>query len=141
MEEPIITLDIDDIKDIDAESIKQVIADSAAEILVINPKSNQDRAIILDNTTKERHKNLTKFYLATCALAQALAPTPSEKELEKFRKETEEFYKALEQRIQILNTKPVIDETPWYDRFLKKWTKDNHRPSKSQFKKKWNRKR
>ena len=65
MEEPIITLDIDDIKDIDAESIKQMIADSAAEVLVINPKSNQDRAIILDNTKKETPKlhNLAKVYL------------------------------------------------------------------------------
>ena len=68
MEEPIITLDIDDIddiNDIDAESIKQMIADSAAEVLVINPKSNQDRAIILDNTKKETPKlhNLAKVYL------------------------------------------------------------------------------
>jgi hypothetical protein len=125
MEEPIITLNIDDIKDINAESIKQMIAESAAEILVINPKSNQDRAIILDNTKKETPKkpnlgNLMKFYLASCAIAQALAPTPNEKELETFRKEAEEFSKALEQRIQRLDTKPVIDETPWYYRFLKK---------------------
>ena len=39
---------------------------------------------------------------------------------EKSEKEAEKLYKALEQRIQRLDTKPVIDETPWYDRFLKK---------------------
>ena len=122
MEQPIITLDIDDIKDINPESIRQMIADSAAEVLVINPKSNQDHAIILDNTKKETPKlhNLAKFYLVTAAIFQNLAPRPSKEELEKSEKEAEKFYKILKQRIEILDTKPVIDEIPWYDRFLKK---------------------
>ena len=80
MEDLIITLDIDGIKDIDAESIKQMIANSTAEVLIVNWKSNQDRAIILDSTEKETP--VMKIYLVSPALAQNLAQTPSEKELD-----------------------------------------------------------
>jgi hypothetical protein len=38
-----------------------------------------------------------------------------------------------------VDVKPLIDETPRYDRFLKKWKKDNRRPANLQSKKKWNR--
>jgi hypothetical protein len=38
-----------------------------------------------------------------------------------------------------VNVKPLMHETPWYNRFLKKWKKDNRRPANSNSKKKWNR--
>ena len=102
--------------------IKNLITSQAINVLIIDPKEQPNYEEIVEANDK--------FI------------TLNGQEPEKLRKEIEKFSKTLEQKPQlILDTKPVIDETPWYDRFLKKWTKDNHRPSKSQFKKKWNRKR
>ena len=103
--------------------IKSLIASQAINVLIIDPKEQPNYEEIVEKAND-------KFI------------SLNGQEPEKLRKEIEKFSKTLEQKPQvILDTKPVIDETPWYDRFLKKWTKDNHRPSKSQFKKKWNRKR
>lgn len=100
--------------------IKNLIASQAINVLIIDPKEQPNYEEIVEKAND-------KFI------------TLKGQEPEKLRKEIEKFSKTLEQKPQqILDNKPVIDETPWYDRFLKKWRRNNHRPSKSQFKKKWN---
>jgi hypothetical protein len=63
-------------------------------------------------------------------------------EEKQLKKEIWEFNKVLELKSRealAVNVKPLMDETPWYNRFLKKWKKDNRRPANLQSKKKWNR--
>ena len=103
--------------------IKNLIASQAINVLIIDPKEQPDYEEILKKVGD-------KFI------------TLNDQEPENFKKEIEKFNKVLELKPQtILNTKPLIDETPWYDKFLKKWKRNNQRPSKSQFKKKWNNKK
>jgi len=98
--------------------IKNLIASQAINVLIIDPKEQPDYEEIIKNAGD-------KFI------------TLNNQKPEKFRKEIENFNKVLELKPQtILNTKPLIDETPWYDKFLKKWKKDNHRWNKKQFTKK-----
>jgi hypothetical protein len=63
-------------------------------------------------------------------------------ETKQLKKEIWEFNKVLELKSrEILDVKvnSIVDETPRYNRFLKKWKKDNRRPANSNSKKKWNR--
>ena len=98
--------------------IKNLIASQAINVLIIDPKEQPNYEEIVEKAND-------KFITLNC------------QEPEKLRKEIEKFSKTLEQKPQlILDPKPLIDETPWYDRFLKKWRKDNHRWNKKQFTKK-----
>ena len=81
--------------------IKNLITSQAINVLIIDPKEQPNYEEIVEANDK--------FI------------TLNGQEPEKLRKEIEKFSKTLEQKPQvILDTKPVIDETPWYDRFLKK---------------------
>ena len=100
--------------------IKNLIASQAINVLIIDPKEQPDYEEIIKNAGD-------KFI------------TLNNQKPEKFRKEIEKFNKVLELKPQtILDTKSLIDETPRYNRFIKQWKRDNHLPSKSQFKRKWN---
>ena len=99
--------------------IKDLIASQAINVLIIDPKEQPD----YEETLK---KAGDKFI------------TLNGQEPEKFRKEIEKFNKVFELKPQtILDTKPIIDDIPRYNSFTKQWKRDNHRPSNSQFKKKW----
>ena len=99
--------------------IKSIIALNTVSILIIDPKDKDYEEII-----KEAHNN------SDLILNE---PIP-----EKFKKEiAEEFNKTLELKNQkILDANIIIDETPWYNRFLKKWDKYDYQPSKPNSKKK-----
>jgi len=100
--------------------IKNLIASQAINVLIIDLKEQPNYEEIVEKAND-------KFI------------TLNGQEPEKLRKEIEKFSKTFEQKPQlILGTKPVIDETPWYNRFLKKWDKYDHQPSKPCSKKKWN---
>ena len=83
--------------------IKNIIALNVAGILVVNPKDKDYEEII-----KKAHNN------SDLILNE---PIP-----EKLKKEiAEKFNKTLELKNQkILDANIIIDETPWYNRFLKK---------------------
>ena len=83
--------------------IKSIIALNTVGILIIDPKDKDYEKII-----KEAHNN------SDLILNE---PIP-----EKLKKEiAEEFNKTLELKNQkILDVNTIIDETPWYNRFLKK---------------------
>jgi len=100
--------------------VQNIIASNAIDVLIIDPKDKDYEEII-----KEAHNN------SDLILNE---PIP-----EKLKKEiAEEFNKTLELKNQkILDTNIIIDETPWYNRFLKKWDKYDHQPSKPNPKKKW----
>lgn len=101
--------------------IQNIIASNAVDILIIAPKDED-----YEKTIKEAHNN------SDLILNE---PIP-----EKLKKEiAEKFNKTLELKNQkILDANIIIDETPWYNRFLKKWDKYDHQPSKPCSKKKWN---
>ena len=104
--------------------IKNIIASNATEILIINPESPDYEEII------KKANNESVFII------NDTTPNTLRKEI------AEEFNKVFELKSrEVLNVdvKPLIDETPRYDRFLKKWKKDNRRPANLQSKKKWNR--
>ena len=104
--------------------IKNIIASHATEILIINPESPDYEEII------KKANNESVFIL------NDTTPKALKKEI------TEEFNRVFELKSrEILNVdvKPLMDETPRYARFLKKWKKDNRRPANLQSKKKWNR--
>jgi hypothetical protein len=83
--------------------IKSIIALNTVSILIIDPKDKDYEEII-----KEAHNN------SDLILNE---PIP-----EKLRKEiAEEFNKTLELKpVKILESDFILDETPWYNRFLKK---------------------
>ena len=82
--------------------IKNLIASQAINVLIIDPKEQPDYEEILKKADD-------KFI------------TLNNQEPEKLRKEIEKFNNFFELKSQtILDTKAIIDETPWYDRFLKK---------------------
>ena len=83
--------------------IQDIIASNAVDILIIDPKDKDYEEII-----KEAHNN------SDLILNE---PIP-----EKLKKEiAEEFNKTLKLKNQkILDENIIIDETPWYNRFLKK---------------------
>ena len=119
MEKIIIVWEIESLSRIDI--IKNIIASNATEILIISPespdyeeiikKSNNSSVIILNDTTSDTLK----------------------KEI------AEEFNRVLELKSRESLAVELKDATPRYDRFLKKWKKDNRRPANLQAKKKWNR--
>ena len=93
--------------------IKNIIASNATEILIINPESPDYEEII-----KKANDELAFIINDTI-------PKMLKKEI------TEEFNKVFELKSRELldvEVKSLIDETPRYDRFLKKWKKDNHWP-------------
>jgi len=103
--------------------IKNIIASNATEILIINPESPDYEEII------KKANNESVFII------NDTTPNTLRKEI------AEEFNKVFELKSrEVLNVdvKPLIDETPRYDRFLKKWKKNNRRPANLQSKKKWN---
>ena len=83
--------------------IQNIIASNAVDILIIAPKDEDYEKII-----KEAHNN------SDLILNE---PIP-----EKLKKEiAEKFNNTLELKKQkILDANIIIDETPWYNRFLKK---------------------
>ena len=104
--------------------IKNIIASNATEILIINPESPDYEEII------KKANNESVFIL------NDTTPKTLKKEI------AEEFNRVFEPKSrEVLDVKvnPLMDETPRYDRFLKKWKKDNRRPANSNSKKKWNR--
>ncbi len=101
--------------------IKNIIASNATEILIITPESPDYEEIV-------KKANGSSVFILNDA-------TP-----EKLKKEiSEEFNKVLEPKPQkILDENVIIDEAPRYDKFIKKWNKYIHQPSKPNSKKKWN---
>ena len=92
--------------------IKSIIALNTVSILIIDPKDKDYEEII-----KEAHNN------SDLILNEPIS---------------EKLKKALELKNQkILDVNTIIDETPWYNRFLKKWDKYDHQPSKPNPQKKW----
>ena len=104
--------------------IKNIIASNATEILIITPESPDYEEIV-------KKANGSSVFILNDA-------TP-----EKLKKEiSEEFNKVLEPKPQkILDEKVIIDEAPRYDKFLKKWNKYIHQPSKPNSKKKRNKRK
>lgn len=103
--------------------IKNIIASNATEILIINPESPDYEEII------KKANNESVFII------NDTTPNTLRKEI------AEEFNKVFELKSrEVLDVKvnPLMEETPWYDRFLKKWKKNNRRPANLQSKKKWN---
>ena len=103
--------------------IKNIIASNATEILIINPESPDYEEII------KKANNESVFII------NDTTPKTLKKEI------AEEFNRIFELKSrEVLDVKvnPLMDETPRYDRFLKKWKKDNRRPANLQSKKKWN---
>ena len=93
--------------------IKNIIASNATEILIINPESPDYEEII------------KKANNSSVLILNDTTPKTLKKEI------TEEFNKVFELKSRELldvEVKSLIDETPRYDRFLKKWKKDNHWP-------------
>ena len=106
------------------DSIKNIIASNATDVLIIDPLESPNYEEIIKNT-----KNSSVFILIDNAP-------------EKFKKEIERFNKVLESKPQkALDINLTIDETPWYDRFLKKWNKHTYKSSKPNSKKKWNKRK
>ena len=104
--------------------IVNMISSVIKDVLIIDPKENPDYEDII----KDAGDSLV------CVL--------DDSETKQLKKEIWEFNKVLElksREVLNVNVKPLIDETPRYDRFLKKWKKDNRRPANLQSKKKWNR--
>ena len=100
--------------------IKSIIALNTVSILIIDPKDKNYEEII-----KEAHNN-------SDLILNEPIPGKLKKEI------AENFNKTLELKDQkILDTNIIIDENPWYNRFLKKWDKYDHQPSKPNPKKKW----
>ena len=100
--------------------IKSIIALNTVSILIIDPKDKDYEEII-----KEAHNN-------SDLILNEPIPGKLKKEI------AENFNKTLELKNQkILDTNIIIDEKPWYNRFLKKWDKYDHQPSKPNPKKKW----
>ena len=100
--------------------IKSIIALNTVSILIIDPKDKDYEEII-----KEAHNN-------SDLILNEPIPGKLKKEI------AENFNKTLELKDQkILDTNIIIDENPWYNRFLKKWDKYDHQPSKPNPKKKW----
>lgn len=104
--------------------IKSIIALNTVSILIIDPKDKDYEEII-----KEAHNN------SDLILNE---PIP-----EKLKKEiAEEFNKTLELKNQkILDANIIINKSPWYNRFLKKWDKFAYQASKINSKKKWDKHR
>jgi len=104
--------------------IKNIIALNVAGILVVNPKDKDYEEII-----KKAHNN-------SDLILNEPIPKRLKKEIE------EEFNKILELKpVEILESDFIIDETPWYNRFLKKWDKFAYQASKFNSKKKWDKHR
>ena len=104
--------------------IVNMISSVIKDVLIIDPKENPDYEDII----KDAGDSLV------CVLDDS-----EEKQL---KKEIWEFNKVFElksREVLDVNVKPLMHETPWYNRFLKKWKKDNRRPANSDSKKKWNR--
>ena len=104
--------------------IVNMISSVIKDVLILDPKENPDYEDII----KDAGDSLV------CVL--------DDSETKQIKKEIWEFNKVLELKSrEILDVKvnSIVDETPRYNRFLKKWKKDNRRPANSNSKKKWNR--
>ena len=101
--------------------IKNIIASNATEILIINPESPDYEEII------KKANNESVFII------NDTTPKTLKKEI------AEEFNRIFELKSRESLAVELKDATPRYDRFIKKWKKDNRRPANLQSKKKWNR--
>jgi len=104
--------------------IVNMISSVIKDVLIIDPKENPDYEDIIKNA------------------GDSLVCVLDDSEEKQLKKEIWEFNKVLELKSREaldVNVKPLMDETPRYARFLKKWKKDNRRPANLQSKKKWNR--
>lgn len=130
MEEIIIIWEKEILNHIDKEilnhidSIKNITTSNAIDALIIDPFESPNYEEIIENI-----KNSSVFI-------------PIDTVTKRFGKEIEKFNKALEPKPQkILDINSTIDETPWYDIFLKKWNKHIYKSSKPNSKKKWNKRK
>ena len=104
--------------------VQNIIASNAIDVLIIDPKDKDYEEII-----KEAHNN-------SDLILNEPIPKKLKKEIE------EEFNKILELKpVKILESDFILDETPWYNRFLKKWDKFAYQASKINSKKKGNKHR
>ena len=104
--------------------IVNMISSVIKDVLILDPKENPDYEDII----KDAGDSLV------CVL--------DDSETKQLKKEIWEFNKVLELKSrEVLDVKvnPLMEEIPWYDRFLKKWKKNNRRPANLQSKRKWNR--
>lgn len=102
------------------------IAQRAVDVLLIDSKESPDyEEIIKDANAK-----------LVCTLDDSNIEEKLKKSIEEFNKVIE--FKNLSHVSDLMDSKSLIDTTPRYDKFLKKWKKSNHWWDKSKFKKKWN---
>ena len=118
MEKLIIVWEKETLKRIDF--IKNIVSSNSMDILIIDPKESPNYEEIIKNAWE-------------CLLC-----TLDDSQPEWFRKEKILEYKNIPHVLDWIDPSTLFNNTPWYDRFLKKWRKDNHRPSKTQFKNRWN---
>lgn len=103
--------------------IKNMIASNTVDILIVDPKSPNYEEVI---------KNAES---GSVIILNDTTPDTLKKELE-------EFNKVLKPKPQkILDENVIIDETPRYNRFLKKWNKHYYQPLKPNSKKRWNKRK
>ena len=102
--------------------IKNIITSNTMDILIVDPKSPDYEEII------------KKAW-------DCLLYTLDDSQPEWFRKERILEYKNIPYILNWIDSNILSNNTPWYDRFLKKWKKGNHWPSKPNSKKKWNKRK
>ena len=100
------------------------IAQRALDILLIDPKESPDYEKII----KEADAKLV------CTLDDSDIEEQLKKSIKEFNKVIE--FKNLPHVLDWVDSKKLMDTTPWYDKFLKKWKTSNHWWDKSKFKKK-----
>ena len=132
------------------EAVKNTVWKNAVEVLAISPKSLEEESI---ESIKSRISASEKPYILVALAANLWLSSDYERNLanvlndpdteEKTAKSIEEFNKKFEVRelprmLDWVDTKQLIDDTPFYDKFLKKGKRsnNNHWWDKSKFKNK-----
>lgn len=130
------------------EAVKNTAWKNAVEVLAVSPKSPEEESI---ESIKSRIHASEKPYILVALAAGAVLPDYETKlanalndpEVQKLAKDIEEVNKKFEVRklprvLDWVDTKKLMDNTPFYDRFLKKGKRSNNNSwwNKSQFQKK-----
>ena len=103
--------------------IKNIIASNATEILIVTPESPD-------------YKEIMEKANSSVIILNDTTPKTLKKEI------SEEFNKIFKLKSQkFLNENIIINETPRYNRFLKKWNKHDYQTLKPNSKKKWNKRK
>lgn len=102
-------------------SVENVLASDSKNLVIFTPKESPDH-----------QKNLKKIGDALVCLIEEPQP-------ETLRKNIEEINRTFKLKsTEVLDVKPVSgDDSPWYDRFIKKWRRDNYKSSRPNPKRKW----